>query len=139
MLTSRQKRLVRESFGRVAPVCLAAADLFYERLFVLDPSLRPLITGNMTERRHKLIDMLAATVENLGHPEQAVPAVQALGTGHVSYGIQPEHYETVGNALLWTLERCLGDDFTPEAHRAWTETYLLIAATMRRATAVAAA
>src|SRR4051794_18302883 len=91
MLTSRQKMLVRKSFERVAPVCLAAADLFYDRLFVLDPTLPALFTGDMAEQRRKLTQMLAAVVENLDHLERVVPSVEALGSRHVAYGAQPEH------------------------------------------------
>src|SRR5205814_843840 len=82
MLTHRQKKVVRKSFERVAPVCLAAADLFYDRLFLLDPSLRLLFTGDMVAQRRKLTDMLSAAVENLDHLERVVPSVEALGRRH---------------------------------------------------------
>src|SRR3954449_8979033 len=126
MLTSHQKAVVRESFGRLAPICLAVADLFYDRLFALDPSLRPLFSGDMIEQRRKLTTMLAVAVDNLDRVQRIVPAVAALGQRHVAYGVQPEHYDTVGEAFVWSLERCLGPDFNAEAREAWAAMYLLI-------------
>jgi len=139
MLTSRQIALVQESFELVAPISLAVADLFYDRLFWLDPSLRSLFTGDMIEQRRKLMQMISVAVHGLDHLDQVVPAVEALGVRHVGYGVRPEYYDTVAAALLWTFERCLGPSFTSEVRQAWTDTYMILAGTMQNAMAKAAA
>ncbi len=139
MLTGRQKTLVQESFERVAPVGLAFADLFYDRLFTLDPSLRPLFTGDMVEQRRKLMQMVTVAVHGLDQLECIVAGVEALGRSHVGYGVITEHHDTVGAALLWTLARCLGPAFTPELGQCWTDTYGLLATTIQRTSEVAAA
>jgi hemoglobin-like flavoprotein len=139
MLTARQKILIQETFALVAPVSLAVADLFYDRLFTLDPSLRPLFTGDMVEQRRNLMQMVTVAVQGLDHLERVVPAVEALGRRHVGYGVITEHHDTVGAAFLWTLDRCLGEAFTPEVSQAWADTYGLLASAMQNASEAAAA
>ena len=134
MLTLTQKTLVQETFATVAPIGDDAAALFYRRLFVLDPSLQQLFRGNMTEQRKKLMQMLTVAVKGLDHLDQLMPVVQSLGRRHANYGVEDAHYETVGSALLWTLEKALGRAFTPEAREAWATVYGLLATTMKEAT-----
>jgi len=141
MVTERQKTLVQESFATIAPIADDAAALFYRRLFEIDPELRPMFRGDMAEQRKKLMQMITAAVKGLDRLEQLVPAVQDLGRRHAGYGVKVEHYRTVGEALLWTLEKGLGDAFTPEMKAAWAAVYGLLARTMQQAAdeAVAAA
>src|SRR5262245_8873882 len=120
-MNSEQKVLVQESFAKVVPISETAADLFYNRLFELDPSLRPLFKGDMKEQGRKLMDMIGVAVKGLDDLDKIVPAVQALGQRHVGYGVKDKDYDTVATALLWTLEQGLGQDFTPEVKTAWTE------------------
>jgi nitric oxide dioxygenase len=77
----------------------------------------------MTEQRRKLMMMLAAVVKGLGDLTSILPAASALATRHVSYGAKAEHYPVVGAALLWTLEKGLGDGWTPDIAAAWTTAY----------------
>lgn len=136
-MTPAQKTLVQQSFARVAPISEQAAALFYGRLFELDPQLRSLFRGDMKEQGRKLMQMLAVAVNGLDRLEELVPAVQALGRRHLGYGVEDGHYETVGEALLWTLQQGLGDAFTADTRQAWAEVYGLLAATMRSAAAAA--
>jgi hemoglobin-like flavoprotein len=117
MLTSTQKTLVQESFARIAPVADAAAALFYGRLFQIDPSLQRMFRGDMGEQRQKLMRMLTAAVKGLDHLDRLVPVVEDLGRRHTAYGVVDAHYDTVGAALLWTLEQGLGDAFTLKRRR----------------------
>src|SRR5439155_4726975 len=118
-MPSGQNFQVQEIFKLVVPISETAAELFYGRLFELDPSLRPLFTGDMREQGRKLMQMLAVAVHGLDHLEAIVPAIQALGRRHATYGVQPEHFDTVGAALLWTLAQGLGPAFTREVCEAW--------------------
>jgi len=118
-MTPEQQTLVRSSFAKVAPIADTAAILFYEELFRLDPGLRPLFKEDLTEQRKKLMAMLTTAVLNLGEWEKISAAVRALGRRHVSYGVKPADYQTVGAALIATLEKGLGADFTPEVRAAW--------------------
>ena len=122
--------LVEASFEKVLPIADAAADLFYSRLFELDPSLRPMFGPDMTEQKRQLMQMLTVAVRGLSRPDEIVPAVQALGRRHAGYHVRPEHYATVGAALVWTLEQGLGADFTPVLKAAWTDVYMVVANTM---------
>ena len=133
MVTPAQKTLVQESFAVIAPIADDAAALFYRRLFELDPALRRMFPGDMSEQRKKLMQMLTAAVKGLDRLDQLVPVVQELGRRHAGYGVADAHYDTVGAALLWTLEKGLGDAFTPETKEAWATVYGLIAATMQQA------
>src|SRR2546427_12727713 len=133
MLTVHQKTLVQESFAIVAPIADDAAALFYRRLFELDPSLERMFRGDMSEQRRKLMQMLTAAVKGLDRLDQLVPVVQDLGRRHATYGVEDRHYDTVGAALLWTLEKGLGKAFTPETKEAWTTVYGILATTMKAA------
>ncbi len=137
-LTQTQIDLVKGSFIHVEPIADTAAGLFYERLFQLDPTLRPLFKRDMTEQGRMLMQMIAIAVHSLDNLDAVVPAVKALGQRHVGYGVQPAHYETVGAALLWTLEQGLGDTFTPDVKEAWTAVYTLLAETARSGADVSA-
>ena len=129
-MTPDQVRLVRVSFAKVVALGDRAAALFYERLFMLDPSLRPLFRSDLAAQRGKLMAALGMVVAGLDRLDEMLPAVRALGRRHARYGARPEHYATVGSALIWTLEQGLGADFTPAARRAWTAAYGLLASTM---------
>jgi hemoglobin-like flavoprotein len=131
IMNQNQIQLVQESFQQVKPIANVAADLFYNRLFELDPALRPLFTANLDEQKQKLMSTLAFAVAGLNRPEQILPIVRQLGQKHVGYGVQEQHYQTVGAALLWTLGQGLGDQFTPQVEEAWTAVYTLLAQTMQ--------
>ena len=133
MLTVHQKTLVQESFAIVAPIADDAAALFYRRLFELDPSLERMFRGDMAEQRRKLMQMLTTAVKGLDRLDQLVPVVQDLGRRHATYGVEDRHYDTVGAALLWTLEKGLGKAFTPETKEAWATVYGILATTMQEA------
>jgi nitric oxide dioxygenase len=122
-MTPTQVKLVQESFSRVAPISETAAVIFYDRLFEVAPSVKAMFPADMTEQRKKLMAMLAAVVNGLGNLESILPAASALAKRHVSYGAKPEHYPVVGGALLYTLEKGLGDAWTPELADAWTAAY----------------
>lgn len=138
-MNQKQIELVQSSFAEVVPIAETAAGLFYDRLFELDPSLRGLFRGDMKEQGKKLMDTIAVVVVNLRYIDRIVPGVRALGARHAGYGVQDEHYETVGAALLWTLEQGLGELFTDDVREAWATAYRLLATTMKDAAAEAAA
>ncbi len=134
-MTTTQKQLVQGTFSQVAPIADTAARLFYDRLFELDPSLRPLFRGDMEEQGRKLMQMIGAAVSGLDDLDALVPVVQDLGRRHAGYGVLDSHYDTVGEALLWTLGQGLGDEFTPEVEAAWAQTYTVLADVMKQAAA----
>jgi nitric oxide dioxygenase len=118
-----QVKLVQDSFAKVAPISEQAAVLFYDRLFDVAPSVRAMFPDDMTEQRKKLMGTLAVVVNGLSNLGAILPAASALAKRHVDYGAKPEHYPVVGGALLWTLEKGLGDSWTPEVAEAWTAAY----------------
>jgi hemoglobin-like flavoprotein len=122
-MTSDQVTLVQQSFANVAPISETAAVLFYDRLFEIAPSVVPMFPTDMKEQRKKLMATLAVVVNGLGNLDSVLPAASALAKRHVGYGAKAEHYPIVGAALLWTLEKGLGDGWTPDVAAAWTEAY----------------
>jgi len=138
MLTTEQIYLVKGSWEQVVPIADAAAELFYGKLFEMDASLRPLFKGDMVEQGRKLTQMISVAVDNLDRLDEIVPAVQDLGVRHADYGVKNSHYDTVGTALLWTLGQGLGDAFTDDVRKAWTDVYTLLAHTMQEAATAAA-
>ena len=132
-MTPEQVTLVQESWAKVTPIAETASELFYGRLFETAPEVKPYFKGDMKEQGKKLMIMISTAVNALNNVEAVVPAIQELGKRHVSYGVKPEDYDSVGAALLWTLEQGLGDDFTPETKAAWASVYGLVATTMKDA------
>jgi len=130
-----QQNLVQASFAKVAPNADLAATMFYDRLFTIDPDLRPLFKGDMANQRRLLMAMIATAVNNLHQLDQILPAVRSLGQRHAGYGVKGADYDTVGSALLGTLEEALGDEFTPEVCAAWTVCYQTLAGEMKAAAA----
>ena len=137
-MTPEQKTLVQSSFAKVAPIAETAAALFYGKLFELDPDLKPLFKGDMTEQGKKLMKMIGTAVNGLDRLEEIVPVVQDLGKRHVDYGVKNKDYDTVGTALIWTLEQGLGEAFTPDVKGAWVAVYTILAVTMKNAAVKAA-
>ena len=129
--TASDIALVRRTFDLVVPIAGVAADLFYERLFYMAPSLRGMFPADMRDQKRKLMVMIATAVHGLTDLDALAPQLMALGARHAGYGVKDQHYKAVGEALIWTLERGLADAFTADVERAWVRVYLLIAATMQ--------
>jgi hemoglobin-like flavoprotein len=127
--------LVQSTWQQVVPIKEIAADLFYGKLFELNPALRSLFKGDIKEQGRKLMSMINVAVNGLSRLETLVPAVQELGRRHVGYRVTTEHYATVATALIWTLEQGLGEAFTPPVKAAWVKTYGVLAQTMQEAAA----
>jgi len=134
-MTPEQIHLVQRTFAHLRPHAETAATLFYTRLFTLDPSLRSLFTGNMQQRGTMLMRMLALAVDRLHDPDTLVGPLQALGQRHIGYGVCARDYDTVGTALLWTLEHALGAQWTEETCAAWRAAYTLLATAMQSGSA----
>ncbi len=138
-MTPQQIQLVQSTFQQVKPHADAVAQLFYQRLFELDPALRPMFKGDMARQRGMLMAMLGTAIQGLNNLDALVPQVQALGARHTGYSVTAAHYDTVGAALLDTLARGLGEDFTPGVREAWTAAYTLLAGAMQSHAEVAIA
>jgi hemoglobin-like flavoprotein len=137
-MTPRQKDLVRSSFAAVEPIADVAATIFYDRLFALDLEVRKLFAAtDMAAQRKNLMQTLTVVVRGIDRLEQLVPAVEALGRRHSTYGVKPEDFETVGVALIDTLRIGLGDVFDAETEEAWTAAYAILSSVMIGAGAAA--
>jgi hemoglobin-like flavoprotein len=137
-MTPQQIVLIQESWRKVLPISDTAAELFYNRLFTLDPSLKPLFKGDLKMQGRKLMSMLGMVVSGLSSFDRLAPAVKELGRRHNAYGAQPQHYRTVAEALLWTLKQGLGEAFSEDTELAWVAAYGRIAALMQAKQKVAA-
>lgn len=132
-MTPKQVDLVQSTWKKVVPIADEAAALFYGRLFELDPSVIPLFTTPQAEQGKKLMQTISVAVAGLTKLDTIVPTVQELGRRHLDYKVAEQHYDTVGEALLWTLEQGLGEEFTDEVKEAWAETYNTLAMVMKEA------
>lgn len=130
-MTPEQAVIVQTTWRPVLTVGDMFAEFFYGKLFSLDATLRTLFKNDLKEQGRNLTAMISVAVGSLARAERIVLALKELGRRHEAYGVQPRHYDTVAAALLWALEKCLGDAFTPEVRAAWTEAYRLLATTMQ--------
>lgn len=129
-METQQVALVQESFKLVVPIKEAAAELFYNRLFEIEPSTRAMFSDDVTEQGKKLMGALATVVGGLTDPDTIIPTVQDLGVAHLGFGVEDWHYDVVGQALIWALEQGLGDAFTDEVKDAWVAAYTLLSGVM---------
>ncbi|MGC2199804.1 MAG: globin family protein [Stellaceae bacterium] len=132
-ITPQRVQLLKQSFAKVAPIADQAAGLFYGRLFEIAPQVRPLFKGDLKAQGRKLMSTIALAVSSLQKLPELMPVVQDLGRRHAGYGVKNEHYDMVAEALLWTLDKGLGPDFTPEVKNAWLAVYTILADTMKSA------
>jgi hemoglobin-like flavoprotein len=138
-MNPNQIQLVQTTFNdHVAPLGDAAAVVFYQNLFALDPTMRVMFRGDMAAQGHKLAQTLAFAVGGLHAPDGILDAVRQLGQRHVGYGVRAEHYDTVGQALVQTLQAAIGPAFTSEVREAWVAVYTLLASVMQSPTPQAA-
>ena len=132
-MSPAQQELIQASFARLAVMPEVAGALFYERLFATNPSFRPLFKNDMRIQVGRLMTMLAMVVYNLHQPDQVLPAIRDLAVRHVGYGVKLADYDALREALLWTLEQALGEDFSPADREAWRVCYDELADEMKRA------
>jgi hemoglobin-like flavoprotein len=132
-ITPNQIELVQSSFRIVQPVAGTAAELFYKRLFEIDPALRALFKRDMKEQGQKFIQVLAVAVSGLSNTATLLPVIQQLGVRHIAYGVRPEHYDSLRQALMWTLALVLQDAYTEEVRSAWATAYAMLAGVMKEA------
>ena len=134
-MTPDQVRIIKLTFAQVITNKNAVGRLFYDRLFAIAPETRTMFNGDMEAQSRKLMDTLALAVGMLRDMPTLATTLEALARRHVAYGVRDEHYDKVGEALLWTLQQELGMAFTPAARDAWTALYGTIAQVMRNAAA----
>jgi hemoglobin-like flavoprotein len=132
-VNAAQQELVRTTFARLVVMPEVAGALFYERLFVVNPSFRGLFKNDMRIQGVKLMTMLAMVVYNLHEPGQVLTSIRDLSVRHVGYGVKLADYDALREALLWALEQVLGEDFTPAVREAWTVCYDELAGEMKAA------
>ncbi len=130
-MTGEQIDLVQKSFEKIVPISEQAAALFYAKLFDINPNLRWLFKGDMKAQGQKLMQVIAYAVESLERIDEFIPQVRALGARHANYGVEDRDYDSVGEALLWTLEKALSREFTAQTKESWTAVYNLLAQTMK--------
>ena len=138
-MTSDQIIIVQSTWNQLQPMGPTVARLFYSRLFELDPRLRRLFQSDLEQQGQRLVAMIDVAVGALDQFDTVTPTVRALGERHIRYGVQAHDYDTVGEALLWTLSQGLGNAFTEEAREAWLAVYTALAGEMQHAKQVAAA
>ena len=137
-MTSQQISLVKNSwkfFQAINPVLVG--DIFYSKLFMMEPKLRRMFSISKEEQSKKLIEMMNVIVGRLDRLDELNDDIKQLAKRHVGYGVKPVHYEVVGLSLLWTLEKGLGRDWTEQVKDAWTACYTLLADTMINAASAA--
>jgi len=133
-VTPRQILLVQDSFAMVIPKRDEVARSFYDNLFMLEASLRPMFPVDLSDQGKKLMQVLTVVVRSLDDLGPLLPSIDDMARRHVAYGVKDEHYPIVGQALIRTLRQGLGSAFNPETEEAWREAYRILSARMIAAT-----
>ena len=132
-MTPHQIELVQSTFRSVQPMASTAAEIFYKRLFEIEPTATALFKGDMRQQGHKFMQVLAIAAGGLSNLPTLVPIIQQLGLRHVGYGVRAEPYESARQALLWMLALTLQDAYTEEVRSAWTTAFVMLAGVMKEA------
>jgi hemoglobin-like flavoprotein len=132
MITKRQIELIEKSWDFVITNTDEAGMIFYSRLFYLDPSLRSLFKEDLTVQSEKLVAMITFIVHKLRRIDDVMDEIRSLGQRHTNYNVKKEHFQTVGQALLWMLEKNLHNRWNEELKNAWKAVYDVLATTMMR-------
>jgi nitric oxide dioxygenase len=129
-LTTKQKRLVRESFESVQEYSNSVVMLFYGRLFELAPQVRPLFRVDIATQSAKLMDTLKHLVSALDRFEELRPDLAELGRRHAEYKVEPAHYQVLVIALTWAFGQALDLEFDRETRGAWEQLLGAVSAVM---------
>ncbi len=131
-MNAEQISLVQKTFEKVEPIAQQTGDLFYQRLFEMDPTIRPLFKGDIKKQALMLMTVIGLAVRGLDRPQTVQDAVKTLGVRHTGYGVGMGDYNTFGAALIWALEQSMGSEFTPEVKAAWIEAYGVLSDAMKK-------
>lgn len=129
-MTERQILLVKNSWSYVVVNSEEAGLLFYKRLFEVAPSVEHMFTTDKKEQARKLMSMVTLVVTKLQKLDDILNEVKMLAQRHGKYGAQPAHYKVVGECLLWTLAKGLGDRWDKETEQAWIAAYTILSDAM---------
>lgn len=130
-MTTKQIDLVKSTWAMVAAIDpVTVGGLFYGRLFEIAPELKSLFKISIQEQSRKLLAMIGYVINKLHKLDDIIDEVGKLARRHVVYGVKPEDYNDVGAALLWTLEKGLGENWNDEVKEAWTVCYTILSEAM---------
>ncbi len=129
---------VRASYATLAPHSDELVRRFYDNLFAAHPSMRRMFPADMGRQREHLAAALAMLVRNLDSLEALEPTLMDLGARHVAFGVIPEHYPPVRDALLSAVEASARPPLTPETREAWRQVINRVCAVMLQGAAAAA-
>lgn len=131
-MTSNNIELVKNSWAKVSGMDeQTVGALFYNRLFEIAPEVKPMFSRTpMPEQSKKLLIMLSYVIAKLDRLPDIIDEVEKLAQRHSAYGVKDAHYSAVGEALLWTLEKGLGEHWNDELKMAWMEVYATLVGAM---------
>jgi hemoglobin-like flavoprotein len=132
-MNERNILIIKNSWSYLITKTDEVGALFYQKLFELDPVLKPMFQNDIDSQIQKFTDMITFMVLKLQNMTEFQRDLNSLAARHVGYGTQPKHYQVTGKALLLALEGSLGEMWDNETNSAWTELYDFIALSMIKA------
>ena len=130
-MTNKQIEMVKSSWSVVATLDpVIVGELFYNRLFEIAPQLIHMFRNPMPEQSKKLLAMINYVISKLDKLDEILDEVAKLARRHVNYGVEVGHYTIVGEALIWTLEKGLGEKWNNETKEAWGNCYGILSSAM---------
>lgn len=122
-LKKANRLLVQQSFALLEPALEPLMDLFFARLFQMEPSLRNLFPNDLSHHKRIFCRTLALIICEMEELAQLDTRVEELGKLYIALGLDAGAYDTLGAALVWTVEIGLGEAFTLEMRTAWSLFY----------------
>jgi nitric oxide dioxygenase len=131
-MTPEQITLVKSSWDLAKPRESELGVMFYTRLFDIAPETKALFGDDVHSQAMRLMQAISVVINSLDNLDRIFPQIEQLAERHVDYGVKPEHYAIVGEALIWTLHKGFGEDFTDELKEAWLLAYTTLSGAMQK-------
>ena len=130
-MTAEQGQLVKSSWRGLRGIPGGViGDLFYTKLFFEHPRLKQLFPADMQKQNEKLVDMLDYIVSRADDLGSVQEDIIAMAVRHKDYGVKAEHFDMIGKALMWTLEKAMSESWNPDLQNAWAACYRLLSEMM---------
>ncbi|XP_072207926.1 cytoglobin [Excalfactoria chinensis] len=140
-ISEAEKKVIQETWSRVYANCEDVGVSILIRLFVNFPSAKQYFSQfkhmedtlemerSLQLRKHaqRVMGAINSVVENLDDPEKVSSVLALVGKAHaLKHKVEPIYFKKLTGVMLEVIAEAYGNDFTPEAHGAWTKMRTLI-------------
>jgi hemoglobin-like flavoprotein len=99
-------------------------DVFYNRLFDVHPSCKPLFKKSINRQGSFFVRMVSMLLGDVADSEKWFKTLDNLANIHNKMGVKAVEWGITGEVVVYAVQQCLGPDiYTPAVHRGFTKFY----------------